>query len=200
MVKEMVSNYTLGYSPMTRSELMSKVASQMSRKRFEHVLRVEEMALILAERYGCCLEKTSIAALTHDYAKERPDEEMIALIQAGDYSTDLIKYGNAIWHGVVGADVVAEELGITDSDILHAIRLHTTGSSEMSLLAKVIYVADYVEAGREFPVVKEARALALEDLDRAVAFETKQTLLYLTQKEMLIYPKTLETYNHWVVK
>lgn len=200
MIKETARHYRLGYSPLTRSELIQKVASQMSQKRFEHVLRVEEMALILAKRYQCCLEKASIAALTHDYAKERPDDEMVGLIHSGDYPEGLVTYGNAIWHGIVGADIVAKELGITDSDILQAIRLHTTGASDMSLLAKVIYVADYVEMGRDFPVVQEARALALEDLDEAVAFETKQTLLYLTQKEMLIYPKTLETYNHWVVK
>lgn len=192
--------YSEEFSPHTRDVLLEKVSSQMSDKRFAHVLRVEEMALELCELYRGNPEKVSIAALTHDYAKERPDDEMIQVIKESKLSDELISYGNAIWHGVAGAELVRDELGITDEDILNAIRCHTTGAKEMSLLAKIIYVADYVERGRDFPVVTEARELALSNLDEAVAFETKHTLLYLVKQEALIYPKTLETYNHWVVK
>lgn len=71
---------------------------------------------------------------------------------------------------------------------------------EMSPLVKVIYVADYVERGRNFPVVSTARELAFTDLDQAVAFETEQTLLYLIETKRKIYPRTLDTYNTWVVK
>lgn len=192
--------YSEAFSPHTRDVLLGKVSAQMSAKRFAHVLRVEEMALELCELYKGDPEKVSIAALTHDYAKERSDDEMIQVIKDNQLSDELIPFGNAIWHGVAGAELVRAELGITDEDILNAIRYHTTGAKEMSLLSKIIYVADYVERGRDFPVVAEARKIALSDLDEAVAFETKQTLLYLVKQEALIYPKTLETYNHWVVK
>lgn len=70
----------------------------------------------------------------------------------------------------------------------------------MSLLDKIIYVADYIEPGRSFPDVKEAREIAMIDLDEAVAFETKHTLAHLIAQEIKIYPKTIETYNHWVAK
>ena len=113
---------------------------------------------------------------------------------------NLLRWGNAIWHGLVGAYFVEHELGITDHDILEAIRLHTTGAPQMSLLSKIIYVADYIEPGRDFPGVEEARRLAVLDLDQAVAFETKQTLQYLIGKNVPIYPKTIETYNQWVAK
>ncbi|HBC4834740.1 TPA: bis(5'-nucleosyl)-tetraphosphatase (symmetrical) YqeK, partial [Enterococcus faecalis] len=86
-----------------------------------------------------------------------------------------------------------------DEEILQAIRVHTTGAAKMSLLDKIIYVADYIEPGRDFPGVKEAREIALVDLDAAVAYETKHTLLHLIEQEHKIYPKTLETYNQWVV-
>ena len=110
------------------------------------------------------------------------------------------KYGgNEIWHGLVGADIVQRELAIDDEEILQAIRVHTTGAAKMSLLDKIIYVADYIEPGRDFPGVKEAREIALVDLDAAVAYETKHTLLHLIEQEHKIYPKTLETYNQWVV-
>lgn len=187
------------YTSLKREELMQKVQMQMSERRFIHVLGVEESAVALAAKYGYSQEKASIAALTHDYAKERPDDEFRLIIERDGYNPELLEYGNAIWHGLVGADMVERELGITDEDILTAIRLHTTGAAEMSLLDKIIYVADYIEPNRKFPGVKEARELALIDLDEAVAYETKHTLQHLIDQEQKIYPKTIETYNRWVV-
>lgn len=193
-------NYSEEYTGYSREILMQKIQMRMSERRFKHVLGVEEMAIALAEKYGCSPEKASIAALTHDYAKERPDDEFILVIKRDGYDTALLDYGNAIWHGVVGASFVERELGITDEEILHAIRVHTTGAAKMSLLDKIIYVADYIEPGRVFPGVKEARELALIDLDEAVSFETKHTLAYLIEQEQQIYPKTIETYNRWVAQ
>lgn len=188
------------YTSEKREQLMQRVQMQMSERRFKHVLGVEETAIALAKKYGASPEKASIAALTHDYAKERPDDEFILVINRDGYDKELLNYGNAIWHGLVGADFVSRELGITDGEILSAIRLHTTGAAQMSLLDKIIYVADYIEPGRTFPGVKEARELALLDLDEAVAFETKHTLEHLLAQEQKIYPKTIETYNYWVAK
>ncbi len=191
--------YSKKYTDLSREMLIEKVSQQMSDKRFQHVLRVEEKACHLADLYQVDREQASIAALTHDYAKERPDNEMIDLIQSKSFDKTLLDYGNAIWHGILGAYLVQQELGINDPVILEAIETHTTGAKVMSELAKVIYVADYVEEGRQFPVVKEARQLAEKNLNEAVAFETKHTLLHLINKEMKIYPKTIETYNAWVV-
>ncbi|EOH78891.1 bis(5'-nucleosyl)-tetraphosphatase (symmetrical) YqeK [Enterococcus malodoratus] len=193
-------NYSDNYSAMNREALMQAVQMRMSERRFTHVLGVEETAVALAERFGESPEKASIAALTHDYAKERSDEEFQLAIEQGDYEDkkELIKFGNAIWHGLVGADFVARELGITDEAILNAIRLHTTGAAEMSLLDKIIYVADYIEPGRDFPGVEDARVIAFSDLNQAVAFETKHTLTHLIEAEKPVYPKTIETYNRWV--
>lgn len=100
-----------------------------------------------------------------------------------------MNYNNAIWHGLVGASFVERELGITDAEILHAIRVHTTGAAKMSLLDKIIYVADYIEPGRDFPGVQDARAIAWADLDEAVAFETKHTLAHLLAQEQQVIQK-----------
>lgn len=193
-------NYSKNYSAMDREALMQQVQMRMSEKRFKHVLGVEEMAILLAEKYGVSTEKASIAALTHDYAKERSDEEFLLEIERQNYPDQAVlkKFGNAIWHGLVGADFVERELKVHDVDILEAIRLHTTGAANMTDLAKIIYVADYIEPGRDFPGVEEARRIALMDLDQAVAFETKHTLSYLIENEKPVYPKTLETYNRFV--
>lgn len=188
------------YTKAARENLMQAVQMRMSERRFQHVLGVEEAAVALAARFGASEDKASIAALTHDYAKERPDDEMIMIIKEAGFDPELLEYGNPIWHGVVGAYLVEKELGITDPEILQAIRLHTTGAAEMSTLDKIIYVADYIEPGRRFPGVEDARAVTLVDLDEAVAFETKHTLAHLIEMETLVYPKTLETYNRWVAK
>lgn len=192
--------YSGNYTQLERELLMQRVQMQMSEKRFRHVLGVEETAIALAGQYGASLEKASIAALTHDYAKERSDDEFKLVIRRDNFDLDLLNWGNEIWHGLVGANFVQRELEIDDEEILQAIRVHTTGAAEMSLLDKIIYVADYIEPGRNFPGVEEAREIALRNLDNAVAYETKHTLLHLVSKEVPIYPKTIETYNKWVAK
>ena len=193
-------DYSNEYTASSRENLMQKIQMRMSEQRFKHVLGVEETAVALAKKYGASPEKASIAALTHDYAKERPDEEFKMVIVRDGFDPELLNYNNAIWHGLVGASFVERELGITDAEILHAIRVHTTGAAKMSLLDKIIYVADYIEPGRDFPGVQDARAIAWADLDEAVAFETKHTLAHLLAQEQQIYPKTIETYNYWVAK
>lgn len=193
-------DYSNEYTAYSRENLMQKIQMRMSEQRFKHVLGVEETAVDLAKKYGASPEKASIAALTHDYAKERPDEEFKMVIVRDGFDPELLNYNNAIWHGLVGASFVERELGITDAEILHAIRVHTTGAAKMSLLDKIIYVADYIEPGRDFPGVQDARAIAWADLDEAVAFETKHTLAHLLAQEQQIYPKTIETYNYWVAK
>ncbi|EME8071254.1 bis(5'-nucleosyl)-tetraphosphatase (symmetrical) YqeK [Enterococcus faecium] len=193
-------DYSNEYTAYSRENLMQKIQMRMSEQRFKHVLGVEETAVALAKKYGASPEKASIAALTHDYAKERPDEEFKMVIVRDGFDPELLNYNNAIWHGLVGASFVERELGITDAEILHAIRVHTTGAAKMSLLDKIIYVADYIEPGRDFPGVQDTRAIAWADLDEAVAFETKHTLAHLLAQEQQIYPKTIETYNYWVAK
>ncbi|MHC5372717.1 bis(5'-nucleosyl)-tetraphosphatase (symmetrical) YqeK [Enterococcus sp. LJL120] len=188
------------FTSFDREMIMQRVQMAMSEKRFLHVLGVEKTAIELAKRFGGDIEQAALAGLTHDYAKERPDEEFELVIYRDGYDLNLLKYGNAIWHGLIGADFVERELKITDQAVLKAIRLHTTGAAQMTLLDKILYVADYIEPGRDFPGVEEARKLAEVDLDAAVAFETKHTLAHLLENEQLIYPKTLETYNQWVVK
>ncbi|MGX7030910.1 bis(5'-nucleosyl)-tetraphosphatase (symmetrical) YqeK [Vagococcus zengguangii] len=193
-------NYSQAYITLTRDELLKRVASQMSEKRFKHVLGVEQSALELADQYGGNLEKASIAALVHDYCKERPKADFLAYMTKCSYPVDLIKFGNEIWHGVVGADMIRDELGIHDEEILNAVRHHTTGAANMSLLEQIIYVADYIEPGRDFPGVDEAREKAKTDLKEAVAYETQKTLAYLVKKGVPIYSRTLETYNVWVAQ
>lgn len=190
--------YSNRYFALTREELKGQARIQMSAKRFKHVLGVEAAAVRLAEQYGASIEAASIAALCHDMAKEKPDQEMKELIKETGLPSEMIDYGSNVWHGPCAAEIVKREYHLFDEDILNAIRYHTVGRSEMSLLEQVIYVADYIEAGRQFPGVEEARRLADEDLEAAVSFGTQQTLAHLIQTKKKIYPRAVATYNRWV--
>lgn len=190
--------YNKSYIPMTRSELIDRLKKALKNKRFQHVLRVEKTAIELAAQYGVDIEKASIAGLCHDYAKQRPDEDFIAEIKKKGLNPLLLDYGNAIWHGVVGAELIKDELGIWDEDILNAVRHHTTGAPVMTKLEQVIYMADYIELGRDFAGVKKARVITAANLQAGVAYQTKHTLAYLIENGKPVYPKTIDTYNTWV--
>lgn len=181
-----------------RQALLEKIRVAMKPARFQHVLGVEQAALALADRYGCDPKKASLAALLHDYAKEVEDQVFLDLIAKYGLDRDLLNWDNNIWHGVVGAYKIAEDFGLKDEEIFQAIQRHTVGAGQMTLLDKVLYVADYIEPNRDFPGVDEARRIARESLDKAVAYETAQTISYLAKKGISIYPQTLETYNGYV--
>lgn len=190
--------YSGRFIALSREALAAQVESQMSAKRFKHVLGVEKAAIQLAGIYGISKEAASIAALCHDYAKELPDQEMRELIITEQLEEDLLDYGSNIWHGPCAAEIVKKEFQLLDEDILNAIRYHTIGRSKMSLLEQVIYVADFIEPGRNFPGVDKARALAENDLQKAVTYETQQTLMHLIETKKKIYPKAVATFNEWV--
>ncbi|MBM7642085.1 bis(5'-nucleosyl)-tetraphosphatase (symmetrical) YqeK [Streptococcus loxodontisalivarius] len=183
------------YVGMSREELLEKIAGQMSQRRFQHVLGVEKAAIHLAELNNYDSEKAGLAGLLHDYAKELPDQDFLDLIDKYNLDQDLKNWNNNVWHGMVGIYKIQEDLGLTDKEILRAIEIHTVGSSQMTTLDKIVYVADYIEHNRDFPLVEEARVIAEQSLDKAVAYETINTVAFLAKKAQPIYPQTIETYN-----
>ncbi|KRK40001.1 bis(5'-nucleosyl)-tetraphosphatase (symmetrical) YqeK [Loigolactobacillus bifermentans] len=193
-------DYQLGLVPYSRTTLVNKIKAQLSDHRFQHVLRVEQTAIDLAEHYGADVERASIAGLVHDYAKQRPDAEYRQLIQQEKFDPDLLNYGNGIWHGVVGAYLIEKELQIHDAAILNAVRRHTIGAPEMTTLDQILFVADFIEPGRDFPGVEAAREAADESLAAGVRYEVANTLQFLLARQQKIYPKTIATYNAWVAK
>lgn len=192
--------YTGKYTSMTREELIEEVETRLSKKRFNHVLRVEETALELAEQYDVNPEKVSIAALLHDVAKEEPDNEMRDLVISENLDLDLLQYGNQIWHAPVGAVQAKRDFEITDEEIINAIIFHTVGSPEMTAVEKVIFVADYIEPGRDFEEAIEARKLAEKSLEEVIQYKLKSTIIDLIKQNKKIYPKAINSYNAWILK
>lgn len=109
--------YQKHYYPGSRQQLLEKVKASVSEKRFAHILGVEQAALTLAEKNGVDLEQASVAALVHDYAKERSAAEFKAVIVQKGLDPELLLWNNFIWHGVVGAQIIKDELQITDEAI-----------------------------------------------------------------------------------
>ncbi|MGO4968536.1 bis(5'-nucleosyl)-tetraphosphatase (symmetrical) YqeK [Bacillus paralicheniformis] len=180
---------------MKREEALACVQEQLTEQRYIHTVGVMETAVKLAERFGADVKKAEIAAIFHDYAKFRPKEEMKQIILNGGGPLEVLDFHHELWHAPAGAALVKTEVGITDEDILSAIRFHTSGRPNMTLLEKVIYVADYIEPGRRFPGVEEVRTLAEEDLDLALIQALKNTMIFLISKNQAVYPETVATYN-----
>lgn len=193
-------DYSGDFIALDRAGLVALVEEFLSEKRAQHVFRVEETAIELAEKYGESAEKASIAALAHDLCKEMPDDKAMDVIIRENLDLELLEYGNNIWHGPVAAVYLENELSVTDEDILNAVRNHTVGAPKMSLLEQIIFVADYIEPGRNFPGVDEARQLAADNLTKVIDFATYHTLMHLLEKKVKIYPGTIDTYNAWSVE
>ena len=181
---------------MNKEEALKVVRDHLPDKRYQHTLRVADTAIALAERYGEDPEKAEMAALLHDIAKYFPDKELYDVIaQHSDVPNIFLDYHPSIWHAPVGAIYVQEKLGIEDTDILSAITYHTTGREGMSPLEKIVFLADYIEPGRDFPGVEEVRQLAEEDLDQAVLKALANTIQFLVGKNSAVFPDTIGAYN-----
>lgn len=180
---------------MDQDKALEIVKEQLTEKRYEHTLGVMETALQLAKNNSVDEKKAELSAIFHDYAKFRPKEEMERIIIEQNMPRQLLQYHHELWHAPVGAYLVKTEAGITDEDVLQAIRFHTTGNKNMTKLDKIIFLADYIEPGRRFPGVDEVREVAAKNLNEAVIMALKNTIKFLLDKNQMIYPDTLETYN-----
>lgn len=187
------------YSPLSSEEIIAKEKANMDEKRFEHCIRVSETSRKLAKLNNYDEEKAALAGFVHDYAKQVPVEEYRKVIKEQDFDPDLLNWNRAIWHGIVGTYFIKRDLKITDPEILQAVWRHTTADTEMSTLDKIVFVADYIEPGRDFPGVEEAREVAYNNLDDGVGYELAHTLQFLAEKRNKIYPRTLDAYNVWAI-
>lgn len=193
-------NFKDTYSSLTSSEIVAKEQSNMDDARFQHCVRVSETARKLAELNNYDPDKAALAGFVHDYAKQVPVEEYIKVIKTKNFDQDLLNWGRAIWHGIVGTYFIQHDLRIDDPEIIQAVNRHTTADVEMTTLDKIVYMADYIEPGRDFPGVEEARKITYKNLDAGVGYQLAHTLEYLIEHRSKIYPRTLEAYNVWSVK
>ncbi|PEQ96696.1 phosphohydrolase [Bacillus sp. AFS006103] len=185
---------------MEREKALKLVKVQLTDHRYKHTLGVMETAIALAKQYGGDEQKAELAAIFHDYAKFRSKDEMKEIIIEQGFPQNLLEYNSELWHAPAGAYLAEKEAGIIDPEVLEAIRFHTSGRPGMTLLDKIIYLADYIEPGRHFPGVEEVRNVAKENLDKALIMAVKNTIIFLLKKNQTVYPETFYTYNDLIRK
>ncbi len=185
---------------MNREKALRLVKDQLTERRYVHTLGVVETAIRLAEVYKVDVQKAELAAIFHDYAKFRDKEEMRQIIIDQKMPQDLLQHHDELWHAPVGAYLVEKEAGVSDPEVLEAIRCHTSGKINMSSLDKVLYLADYIEPGRDFPGVQQVRDSAETSLDIAVIQAMKNTISFLLKRNQPIYPDTFHAYNDMTMK
>ncbi len=163
---------------MEYSEAKKLVKARLSEKRWTHTKNVKKMAVKLAKR-------------------ELPKQELLQI-----FADNAIIAENAparplpVWHGIAAAILAETQWGITDPDILSAIRCHTTGKPGMSKLDKIIYLADMTSAERDWPGVDDLRALEMQDLDRALCDALKRSIDFVEEKGGSLDPESVAAYEY----
>lgn len=177
---------------LTPEELRPIALSFLKPKRMPHVLGTEQEAIRLARRYGADETDARIAALLHDCTKKLDMEQQLALCRRYDIRLDeLEQHALKLLHAKTGAAVARDIFGVKDA-VYEAIRWHTTGKPDMTLLEKVIYLADYIEPNRDFPGVDELRRAVYDDLDKGLLMGLSDTIDEMERMGNPVHHDTLE--------
>ncbi len=182
-------------------EIKEYAESVLSKKRFAHTVSVAEEAKRLALIWGEDSQKAYIAGLAHDIAKEIPARVALEMLENFGYEIDEAeKLNTALLHGPLAAFVAEKKFGITDSDILNAISNHTTGRPDMSLLEKIVFVADFAEPLRTYPEAARIRELAEKNLDEAVLAQADYVIKFIIDCNRTLHISTVDTRNYYLMK
>ena len=168
---------------MNLKQAKELVRGRLSDKRYEHTINVKKMAVKLAKRYGADKEKAALAAILHDSAKEISKDEMREIMrQYPQYAEGGESRPTPVWHGICASILARTQWGVEDEAILSAIACHTAGKPGMSKLDKIVYLADCIEPGRDYPGVDRLRSLCRQDLDQAMIQALSDTIEHVRQK------------------
>ena len=182
-------------------ELLKKIDSDLkntlSEKRYKHSLGVMKKAEELALIYGVDVNIAKLTGLAHDIGKELTDEEMLNYAKENNIEVDSIEESNVgLLHAKIGADICKRKYNFTE-EMQNAIKYHTVGNENMDLLAKIIFVADKTEEGRNYKdeeknkKLEKVRELSKTDLDSALLYEIDSSLIYTIQKHKLVHTDSI---------
>ncbi len=183
-------------------KMRRKLQRELDEDRYIHTLGVMDTAACLAMRYGAPVDKALVAGLLHDCAKCIPNDKKLKLCKK--YRIKMTPFElNApfLLHAKLGAYLAKKDYGVEDKEILSAIACHTTGKPAMSLLDKIVFLADYIEPGRsKAPNLAEIRSLAFMDLHRALIRVLADTLEYLYASGQPVDPMTREVLDYYLTE
>ena len=192
---------------MVKYEELYEIAKEkLSEKRFNHTLGVVERAIQYAEIYNENIEKVKIAAILHDIAKEIPKEESYNMLEkCGVKLDDIEKRNFNLIHSILGAEIAKNEYGL-DDDIVNAIKYHTTGRENMSMLEKIIYLADATEPNRNYMSnenelsLNELVELIKTNIDEGLEYTLKWNLQSVLRRNLLVHLNTVKAYNFYHIQ
>lgn len=192
ILREGLYRTNLDLKDLTLEQLRPVALSYLKHKRIPHVLGTEQEAIRLAERYGADVEKARRAALLHDCTKKLEMEEQLALCeQYGIQLDELEQVALKLLHSKTGAAIARDVFGV-DDELYSAIWYHTTGRAGMTLLEKIIYLADYIEPTRDFPGVDDLRKACYEDLDKGLLLGLEMSIEEMQRMGNPVHHATIE--------
>ncbi len=180
-------------------KIKNKIKRHQDGPRFEHTLGVMYTAASLAMCYGADMEKAYLAGLLHDCAKHYSGEKKLDLCKKYGLSiSDAERDNPGLLHAKLGSYLAEHKYDIDDLEILDSITWHTTGRPEMTLMDKIVYIADYIEPNRDqAPNLPHFRRLAFEDIDECLFQILEASLAYLKTRNEVIDPMTEQTYLYY---
>ncbi len=190
-----------GYDEKQVFSLYSKMEEKLGHHRYIHSVGVAGTAVSLAMKYGVNVYKAQIAGILHDCAKCYEDEELVKLcLKKGIEISEFEEEHGFLLHAKYGAYMAENKYGISDEDILNAIRWHTTGRENMSLLEKIVFISDYIEPTRnkaaDLPQIRY-EAFNGNDIDKVLLMIMRDTIKYLNASDNSIDTTTIRAYEFY---
>ena len=183
---------------MKIEEMRALLQQSLKPKRYEHSVRVYETALKMAERYHADVKKVAVAALIHDCGRQIPKEQSVAKAKELRIPVDPVEEAQPILlHAKLGVYYAVHKYGVSpeDREVLDAIRYHSTGTADMTDTAKIVFLADLIEPGRDFEGVEDLREASFQNLDKGMLLSYDNTIRYLLEDGLLIHPDAIAGYN-----
>lgn len=180
-------------------KIQTKLNKHIDEDRFIHTLGVMYTSASLAMAHGCSMDDAQVAGLLHDCAKCIPNDKKLKICKKNQIEISSVEYENPILlHAKLGAFIAETKYDISDSDILQAIKYHTTGRAGMSILEKIVFIADYIEPKRyKAKNLAEIRKMAFIDLDECTYMILRDTLTYLKNNPKAVDPTTSDAYDFY---
>ncbi len=179
-------------------ELLQK---RLTPKRYHHSLCVADEAVRLAIKYGGDTDKAYLAGLLHDITKTATEEEHLNIFNKfGIMLNDVEKNADKLWHAISGAAYIKYELGITDDEIITAVRYHTTARANMSQLEKILYLADFTSADRDYDDIDIMRQKVEISMEAALDYALSYSINDLVSRKKLLHLDTIMAYNENTLK
>lgn len=184
---------------MNYEEISEKLSKTLKHKRFVHSMGVAYTAANLAMCYEYDMHKAFLAGMLHDCAKYMTDEESLAYCDKNKiYLSDIEIANPALIHAKAGAFMAKDKYEVSDSEIIDAVRWHTTGHSAMKIYEKILFVADYIEPNRNHDSdLPNIRTLAYKDLDMCIAKIYENTINYINSSSKKLDPVSKESYDYY---